>query len=324
MNIQFCKSPLGPDEIAAMTVVVESGWQAAGPETLAFEKEFSEYITPDGIDPYYCIYTNSGTSALKMAYKWYREESFKSKNPFQGIAPFITYRPNTFCATYSAAREMGLAAKPIEDGDTPNRNTHVSMHYGGVRSEDPCWLEDSAHRIEPKDPLVGKIRIHSFYVTKNMTTVCGGMFVTNDKEIYEKARLYWRDGLTSSTADRVQGGRDYEVSAMAGGYDGNDVFAAIGRVQLRRLPSFTARRNEITARYNKAFGQTWSGNHLYPYFVNSEEEIRPFRDYLREKGIATGYHYPGTGWLGVSLPIYPHMTDEEVEYIIKTIESKGA
>lgn len=314
MNIPFSKVTLGEEEVEAVNKVLRSGWLAAGPETEAFEKEFAEYISWWEEDPYsqvkvkqtpYCIFTTSCTAALKMAYKYYQEKGYKH---------YKLLEPNTFCATYAAAEEMGLTP-----GDF--KTVRVSMHYGGVKQEIPCEIEDSAHRIEPNDPLIGKIRVYSFYATKNMTTSSGGMFVTNDKEIYEKARLYWRDGLTSSTHDRQTGKSwDYDVATMAGGYDGDDLRAAIGRIQIRKLPDFTRRRNEIRDKYNQAFGQHWMGNHLYPYFVDSLDAVPECIKYLKEKGIGVGYHYPKTGWKGISLPIYPLLTDEEQDYIIKTIK----
>jgi perosamine synthetase len=247
-----------------------------------------------------------------MAFKWAKENGIHK----------VFYPGNTFCATYSAAIETGVSAKPFDQSGSREamHNRRVNMHYGGVKDETPCLIEDSAHRIEPNDPLVGKIRCYSFYATKNMTTGSGGMFVTNDKDIYERARLFWRDGLTTSTADRAKGFSGYEVRTMAGGYDGNDIAAALGRVQLRHLPEFTKRRNEIVARYNAGLKQSWTGNHLYCSPVNSEEEVYTLINYMQEKGVSCSHHYPGTGWANVSLPIYPLITDNEVDYIIECLK----
>jgi dTDP-4-amino-4,6-dideoxygalactose transaminase len=329
--IPFCKATLDDEEIKAVNKVIKSGWLAAGSETEAFEEEFAKYV---GVK--YAIFTNSCTSALKMAYKYYKEKGYR----------FYLTPINTFCATYSSAEEMKLMdpknkveicipnARYTGTVDDYNRLPNpkgyieikkekiikVNVHYGSVKDETPCLIEDSAHRIEPSDPLVGKIRCYSFYVTKNMTTGSGGMFVTNNKEIYEKARLYWKDGIDKSTFERQHGGWNYQVRTMAGGYDGNDLAAAMGRVQLRKLPNFNKRRNEIRERYNNAFGKSWGGNHLYPYFVDKEEKIGQLIEFLNNNGIKSGYHYPNTGWLGVSLPIYPLLTDKEQKYIIKNIK----
>lgn len=321
MRIPFSKVSWGKEEEEALIRVARSGWLAAGPETEAFEREFAEYVGCT-----YAIFTNSCTSALKMGYKFYKERGFERVN----------YPKNTFCATYSAAIEVGLDVQAFVEEDEEmvfeeqkdwewKNDFDVGMHYGGIRCSDypDMLIEDSAHRIEPNDPLVGKIRCYSFYATKNMTTGSGGMLVTNDKEIYDRCRLYWRDGLTTSTRDRNQGPVDYEVKAFAGGYDGNDLAAAVGRVQLRRLPELTARRNAIRDRYNDAFGLGWGGNHLFCVDLGSEERVRQCRQYLYERGIGSGYHYPSTGWTSVSLPIYPDLTEDQQSEVITAMKEGG-
>lgn len=316
-KIAFVKPTLGKEEHKAVERVLNSGWLAAGKETALFEEEFAKYV---GVK--YAIFTNSGTSALKMAYKYAKEQGvLKAWIPM-----------STFSATYAAAEEIGIQSllfKKLNEGeqskeknwkDEPwDSNIKVNVHYGGVKDENPCVLEDSAHRIEANDPLIGKIRIYSFYVTKNITTGAGGMLVTDDEEIYKKCRLYWQDGIDKSTYDRQNGGWNYEVKTMAGGYDGNDLAAAIGREQLKKLPEFTSKRNTIRDLYNQSFNQTWEGNHLYPFMVKNETQVGRLIDYLKSEGIQASYHYPGTGWLGVSLPIYPLLTAKEQAHIINQV-----
>ena len=305
--IKFSKASTGQEEIDAVSQVLREGWLAAGPKTKSFEEQFAKYI---GVK--YAIFTNSCTSALKMAYRYVREE--------YGIDR-VTIPRNTYSATYAAAFEMGL--KYRFDHETKSGFT-VSVHYGGIkhyfpRSKEFAIIEDSAHRIEKDDPLDSKIRCYSFYVTKNMTTGSGGMFVTNDEDIYKKARLWWSDGINKTTFDRQHGGWNYSVLADAGGYDGNDIAAAIGIEQLKKLPEFTRRRNEIRDIYNEAFGQCWKGNHLFPYFTDHIKETGPLIEYLKTNGVQASYHYPGNDWNGVSLPIYPDLTNEEQARVIDLI-----
>ena len=318
MKIPFSKVSIGEEEIEAVTRVLKSGWLAAGPETEKFEREFAKYV---GVK--YAIFTNSCTSALKMAYKMMAENpellGYQIGKVSSEVKTSVTVPKNTFCATYAAAVEMGLEPIMYDPKNYTMNWLRVNMHYGGVKDTSSCWLEDSAHRIEPNDPLIGKIRCYSFYATKNMTTGSGGMFVTNSQEIYEKARLWWRDGLSTSTRERATKGYDYKVLAYAGGYDGNDLAATIGRVQLRKLSSFTKRRNEIVRQYNSSLHQEWTGNHLYPFFVQNKKEVDSLIAFMADNGVACSYHYPNTGWLGVSLPLYPDLTDKEVDYIIRKV-----
>ena len=306
MKIPFSKLTIGKEEIDAVSQVLKSGWIAPGKQVELFEKEFAKFAGAK-----YAIFTNSGTSALKMAYKYFKELGYTH----------YSYPSNTFCATYASAEEMGL--KRANKFVSQSKVIPVNVHYGGVLDDTkPCLIEDSAHRIEPKDPLIGKIRCYSFYASKNMTSGSGGMLVTNEKKIYLRTRLFWQDGLTAPSSKRLTGKiYNYQVKVMSGGYDGNDIAASIARVQLKKLPKFIKKRNAIVARYNKAFNQNWEGNYIYPYFVKTLADVSKFINYMKKNGISCGYHYPNTGWLGVSLPIFPLLTKKEVDYIIDTVNN---
>ncbi|KKM92066.1 hypothetical protein LCGC14_1222230, partial [marine sediment metagenome] len=117
---------------------------------------------------------------------------------------------------------------------------------------------------------------------------------------------------------------------------GDDLRAVIGLEQLKKLPEITEKRNNLVKRYNGAFDLDNKGNHIYPILVNERDK---FIEKMAEDNIQvsvhfkplhslTGYlHCPhgklrNTEWLGerlVSLPLFPQMTVEEQDYIIKKV-----
>lgn len=312
MKIAYAKPWFDEREAEAVGRVLKGTSSEAYQEIVKFQDEFSTYISPPG-ENYYCLFTNSCTSALKLAWKYFKECKFRRY--------YRNLTPNTYCATFESAEEIGLHLANDES------TMRVATHYGGILwdiNRGAINIEDSAHRIEPNDILVSQIRCYSFHEGKNMACgfrSSGGMFVTKDKEIYEWAKLQLNDGRIGGTE------AGYKVVAMAGGYEGDPIAATIGRVQLTKLPAFDERRIEIRNMYNQAFNADWQGTHLYPYFVKNTEQIKDLRIKLSEKGIETSYHYPnidGTyrkDWLAVSLPIYPLLTNDEVEYIINAVLS---
>jgi dTDP-4-amino-4,6-dideoxygalactose transaminase len=184
---------------------------------------------------------------------------------------------------------------------------------------------------------MGIAAVASFYATKLITTGEGGMVLTDD------------EGLADTLRDR----RDYDnrddfVPRFA--YKMTELQAALGRVQLERLPEFLARRRDIAGRYYAAFRDLPLGlpdpdGHLFFRFVVTTDEQPMFLARLNEEGIeakrpvyrpAHQYVYEGVArelaWCAgpcleadrihetaVSLPIHPAMTEKEVESVIAAV-----
>ena len=196
--------------------------------------------------------------------------------------------------------------------------------------------------------------VFSFYATKNLTTGEGGMITTPHAEFAKTMRMLCLHGLSHDAWDRyaANGHWRYDVLARGFKYNLSDIQAAIGIQQLRKLDGFIERRTRIAASYNAAFAgmdeleappddsrcrHAW---HLFILRLNlnrlriSREE---FMGELREMGVMTSVHfipipllrffaripldkYPCPHALDlfprcVSLPLYPAMTDEQVEYV---------
>ena len=219
-------------------------------------------------------------------------------------------------------------------------------------------LEDNAHAIGAEydgikagDCSNSDASIFSFHPVKHITTTEGGAITTNSKEIYEKLLSLRTHGMIKTSDMKPW---EYEMRDLGFNYRITDIQCALGLVQLKKLDGFLQRRYEIAKSYDKAFQNTIikplytfdgkSSYHLYVVQVNfsrlniSKEEL--FIQ-LREKNIGIQLHYipinkqPYYKSLGYgsentpimdkyyeecfSLPMYPLLSDEEQNYVIKTL-----
>jgi UDP-4-amino-4,6-dideoxy-N-acetyl-beta-L-altrosamine transaminase len=195
----------------------------------------------------------------------------------------------------------------------------------------------------------------SFHPVKPITTAEGGAVVTDDDELADRAARFRTHGITRdpSVMERDDGPWHYEQHDLGFNYRLTDLQAALGRSQLRHLDDFIARRRVIAARYLEAFADVEAlslpcirngvepGWHLFVVRVATAALRRPFFERLREHGLGVQVHYipvhhhPYYRDLGfrrgscpvaedysaraVSLPIFPRMTDEDVDRVIATV-----
>ena len=197
--------------------------------------------------------------------------------------------------------------------------------------------------------------ILSFHAVKHITTGEGGMVLTNNKDFYEKLKTFRTHGITRDPkllAEKDPGPWVYEMQALGFNYRLTDFQSALGMSQLKKLDQFVARRREIVARYQAAFknvpglatiqGKTdcRSAWHIYPIMVKGNR--RKIFDALRAKGLGVNVHYIPVYWqpyysqLGyqkglcprseayyestITLPLYPKMSDQEVETVITVVK----
>ena len=210
-------------------------------------------------------------------------------------------------------------------------------------------IEDCAHAVEGEykgKPLgtIGDYGCFSFYATKNLTTGEGGVLIS--KHSLDKARIKSLHGQDKKAFGRVG---DYRIVELGYKYNMTDIQAAMGIHQLRRIETNWKRRKEIWDRYNEAFKELDDikipyptihkhGLHLYTLLVKNRDK---FREFLSDRGIGTGIHYralhlhpffkkmgfkrkdfpnaESISYRTVSLPFSQKLTDEEVDYIIKSI-----
>lgn len=344
MTINLTKPSIDEKELQAVKRVLDSGWLIRGRETQAFEEEVASFTGAK-----HAIATNGCTMALYLVVK-----QMKLKPEDEVIVPSLTWSATASIVIQAGATPVFadvnkdtwcLDPEDVKRKITPRTKLVIPVHYSaryaeGFENFPVPVLFDSAHRIEKND-YKGITSCFSFYAVKNMTTVRGGMIITDDDEKAAWYRMACHGGIAKDTLSRYQGTGGvsassfyYEVEEPGWNFDMTDVEAAIGREQLKKVEGLNARRDEIVAKYNEAFGLHIKGNHMYPLLVENRDE---FLVQMKEAGIQCSIHYiplhlmkgykqynketlPNTEFIGAhcaSLPLYPDLKDEEIDYIIE-------
>lgn len=197
----------------------------------------------------------------------------------------------------------------------------------------------------------------SFHAVKNLATGDGGMITTNDASIARKLKSLRWCGIYLSTWERSKSGTHswyYKIKDIGYKAHMNDLAAALGLVQLAKLDRGNTRRREIASEYTRVFGglpflftpprldygQSSYHNYVVKVFMGSRDELH---EHLRERGISSSVHYPPmnehpifaderakpTGMASevskkiLTLPMYPGMSDGDVERVIRGVEEYG-
>ena len=366
---------LGIEEEEAVLQVLRSGWLTMGAITSAFEKQFSEFVGTK-----HAIAVNNATAALHLACL-----ALSLGEGDEVILPSLTFVATANAILYTGAipvfadleSEDWLCISPhsIEEKINERTKAIMVMHYAGFACDMPVILnlaekynlvviEDAAHAVGASLAgkalgTWGKFGCYSFFGNKNMTTAEGGMLVTNDDELAEKARLCRSHGMTTLTWDRHLGhASSYDVVALGYNYRLDEIRSAIGIEQLKKLPEGNAKRERLVQRYREAFlhecpelGLAFStergvsSQHIFPILLPEGIERAAFRARLRKAGIQTSFHYPPVHSFSiyrdhvkntasslritelvasreVTLPLFPGMSQEQQDLVIgETIKS---
>ncbi len=299
-------------EIDAVTRVLRSGQLAQGPEVLAFEAEFAA-----ATGAAHAVAVNSGTAANHAALAALAIEPGEDvvTTPFtfaatstpilmqRGIPRFVDIDPRTFDLDLAAAvtaYPKARAAVLVDLFGLPFDRTGIEAFRarGGRVLEDACQAIGGA-RGGRAAGRIGEVSSFSFYATKNISTGEGGMLVTDDEAIAQAARRFRHHG---------QGDR-YEYVSLGYNYRMTDVLAAIGRVQLARLPGIAAARRANAATYDRELagidglstpfvpaGVTHA-YHQYSILIDAERtrggaKRDDVRAALAQAGVSTGIYYP--------------------------------
>ncbi len=327
MRISHSKPTLGDAEVVAVSAVLRSGNIAQGGQVAAFEAECAEFAGRR-----FGVAVNSGTSALHL--------SLGALGVGRDAPVAI---PSYACAALMTAVDLQGARSLLCDvGDDFNivpdlvpddcRSCIVPHLFGATAAipNVPGVIEDIAQSIGGGTGRYGDIAVASFYATKLMTAGGeGGMVLTDDEGIADYAR-----------ERRDYDNRDDFVRRYP--YKMTDLEAAVGRIQLKKLPAFIRRRREIAQRYLEAFADMplrvpeASCGHVFYRFVVTTEQRDALQAHLAGHGVDAkrpvyrpAHHYTGGEFPGaenahrraLSLPIYPSLIDAEVVHVINSVRS---
>lgn len=345
---------IGDEERAAVDRVMRSGMLAQGPEVAAFEAEFSERIV-DGLE---CVAVNSGTSALHLSLlaagigpgdevvvPSFTFAATANSVAMTGAKPvFADIEPDYYCLDPSAVEAVlsprTAAVMPVHLYGHPaqvDRLADICDAHGLLLLEDAAQAHGADLRGRPVATW-GRAGSFSFYPTKNMTSGEGGMVVTSDSDLARRVRLLRNQGQE----------RRYENELVGLNNRMTDLHAAIGRVQLTKLASWTAERQTNAARLDAGLSgvvtpQVAPGaTHVYhQYTIRVVDQDRDrFQQELSARGVGSGVYYPIPNHLlpaysrpeslpvtalvarqCLSLPVHPALTSDELDRVIEAVNA---
>lgn len=359
-KIPLFKLNFDKKEEEAVVKTIKSHWISSGPRTNELELKFAKLIGAK-----YSLATSSCTASLHLAML-----TAGIREGDEVLCPSLT-----FVATVNSIRYLGaipvfcdisneddltISPEEIERKITKKTKAILIMHYAGF----PCdmkrimsiskkhnikVIEDACHAPlseynGQKLGTFGVVSCYSFFSNKNISTGEGGMYVTNNKNYFEKAKLLRSHGMTTASYDRSKNNSmNYDVTELGYNYRLDDIRASIALVQLSKLKKDIKQREKVRKLYIKylkeikgitvpfSMSSEIHSNYIFPVLLHNRDEVRKF---LAHKGIQTSIHYPPVHRFNIykkyykelpvtddvsnrllTLPMYSTLNEKEIIYI---------
>ena len=360
-------------EQQAVDRVIRNKWLTMGETVEKLERNFAHFVGTK-----HAIAVSSGTSALHLAMR-----ALEIKPKDEVIVPSLSFVASANAILYVDAKpvfvdirsldDFNLSCDDLEKKITPQTKAIVVVHYGGyladmkrikgiAKKHQLFIIEDSAHAIgavlnSKMAGTLGDIGCFSFFSNKNLATGEGGMIVTDNDQLAKKLRLLRSHGMTTMTLNRHKGhAYTYDVVELGYNYRMTEMSAALGILQLRKLPSANRKRKYLTLLYManlkgvedisipfKDYPRN-SSYHILPILLDQNVKRERFMELLKKEGIQSSIHYPPihtfsyyrkilklyqvklplTEYVGsheVTLPLHPLLKKEDVAFVCEKIKN---
>ena len=357
-------------EAQAAYDTIKSGWISTGPKNAELEQMF--------VDMWKVKYAVSMSNCTSSLHTCCMVCGFGPGD--EVIVPSLTFAASCNCIRYVGATpvfadivgpgHINIDPKDIEAKITPRTKGIVVVHMAGfpadmdaimaiAKKHNLKVIEDACHGplSEYKGRKLGTIgdcASFSFFSNKNISTGEGGMFITNNEEMAQKARLIRSHGMSTMSYQRASGhATEYDITCLGYNFRMDDIRAAIAIEQLKKLPGDLETRIAVRKRYVDRLTKNariavpfadcgeFTSNYIFPIVIldSTKEKRNALREYIHAQGIQTSVHYPAAHHFStyrelgavlpqtdyvtdneVTLPMYAALTMEQVDFICDTVE----
>ncbi len=358
-------------EAQAAYDTIQSGWISTGPKCEELEKMFVDMFHVN-----YAVSMSNCTDALHLCCL------VSGVGPGdEVICPSLTFAASANCIRYAGAtpvfcdivgpEHINIDPKEIEKKITDKTKAILVVHMAGF----PCKMdeimaiaqkhnlkviEDACHGplSEYKGKKLGTIgdcAAFSFFSNKNISTGEGGMFISNNKEMADKARLLRSHGMTTMSYQRAGGhATAYDIVELGYNFRIDEIHATTAIEQLKKLPGDLEQRIAVRKRYIELLSKVenvvvpfadnteFTSNYIMPIVITkgTVEDRDAIRNKIHEAGVQTSVHYPAIHRFSIykeygavlpqteyvtdheiTLPMYAALTMDDVEYIVKVVDT---